>query len=175
MVELFDVLGRLAGELDAIDKVTALAVALIVAKYLVDVLRARIVQRGLSGLEVAFHLAAGSLQWSYWTDRTRVLVTMVQSFVVGLLAALATGAHWAAAVGSGLVAAVGAKGLHDSGVLPGVRPSARGPAVVVDRAPRPTSNISRNLSLRTDIGTGHTTRSPDDDHRDTDAPNPAGH
>lgn len=154
MEELLNVLASLGSEAKAMDKLSALAVALLVAKYSVDILRAEIVQRGLAGLESAFKWRPGVLQWSAWTDRVRVLVTMGQSFLVGLLSGLLAGMSWGAAAGAGFFAAVGAKGLHDSGVLPGRRPSARGPAAVIDRVPRRSSDAVRELSLRTSIETG---------------------
>lgn len=147
MTELLEVLGQIASEMDGAGKMTAMAALLLVAKYSVDVLRTKLVQRGLAGIETGFKLPPGSLQWRAWSDRTRVLVTMGQAFLVGLIGSVSTGMGWGPAAAAALVAAVGAKGLHDSGVLPGRRPSKRGPATVIDRRARPRS-MSRDIGLR---------------------------
>jgi hypothetical protein len=154
MVELFDVLGQVAGEAEAAGSLSTLALLLLAAKYSVDILRTKIVQRGMVGIESAFKLPDGALRWAYWSDRTRVLVSMGQAFVVGLLGSLAAGTQWLTAIGAGLAAAVGAKGLHDTGVLPGRKPSGRGPAIVIERKSKPSSDISRGLSLKTDVTSG---------------------
>lgn len=159
MVELIEALGAMASEAEHMGKMTAVGVLLVISKYAVDILRARIVQRMLAGLEKRAKLPMGSLQWSAWSDRTRVLVSMGQSFLIGLLGALAAGMQTMQAVGAGFVAAVGAKGLHDTGVAPGKRPSARGPAVVIDRKPHEASP-SRDLSLKVDLETGRVGDAP---------------
>lgn len=154
MDELLSLLGQITSETESAGKLGALAVTMLVAKYSVDVLRARLVQRALSWVEKTTKMRPGLLQWSHWSDRVRVLVSLGQAFLVGVLGAVIAGAQWGAAVGAGVMAAVASKGLHDTGVMPGRKPSRRGAASVVDRAPRSSSTVSRGLGLQTELPNG---------------------
>lgn len=154
MDELLSLIGQITSEAESAGKLGGLAVAMIAAKYSVDVLRAKLTQRFLAWVEAKASMRPGLLQWSFWSDRARVLVTLGQSFLVGLLGAVLAGAQWGAAVGAGIMAAVGAKGLHDTGIVPGRKPSRRGPATVVDRQARSSSTVSRGLGLTTELPGG---------------------
>lgn len=103
------------------------ALVVIASKYLVDVLRSPVAQLALSAIEKALGLRPGKLQWARWSQSTRVWVSLVQSFLVAFVPALAV-MSWPAALIAALVAAFATKGTHDSGVLPGRKPTVYEPS-----------------------------------------------
>jgi hypothetical protein len=134
MHELIEMFRKLVADGGAMGQVSLLGALMLASKYWLDLLRTGAVQKVLAAIEGALRLRPGRLQWSEWSDNGKMAASLLQAFLMSFVGSLVAGVAWAPALVGAVLAALGAKGVHDTGMLPG-----RSPGPVVPSPSRPLS------------------------------------